>query len=204
MSPGCDGLTGERCAVSHFPRMNRWCADTQPYLLMSSKFHTSCRHRSSAVGKTWSRAGCEMSPSRWWMADSLKPRHSCLVRCDSSELHQSAVALLFFFICAKIMVKYEGLSSCGQLQTESQRLCVSFCEWDGRVARCEMKFTSACGRWNDSSSWVLKWQKSELMRKQDLHVQIDSKEIHSAHKLKTSCFSLCLPHSALFTKTASV
>lgn len=107
----------------------------RPCRLMSSKFPTSCRHRASAVGKTSSPAGCVISPSplmdgRQLEAASLLLSRVSLARCHPSELHLAVVAFYFlFFICAKIFVKYGGLSSCGQLQRVSVFVQLLWVRW---------------------------------------------------------------------------
>lgn len=103
----------------HFLRSN-WssCSETDPSTLKSSTLHTSCCHRSSAVKKTSSRADCEMSPSHWWMADSLKERRSCsIVSGKSAPIPQSFMILLFipfFYFFISSCRHHHDMSSHGQ------------------------------------------------------------------------------------------
>lgn len=143
----------------------------------SSAFHASRHRRSSAVwGKHQAEAeAARMSPSHWWMADSLRERHSCsLMSAESAtippEVHHFAVLFSSFFLLL-LWRSRRGIWEWGcwapidNIQIEGLWICVVFAcvkmkaGWD-----VKWNSLSPHSRWNDSSSRGLKWQKSNLMR----------------------------------------
>lgn len=119
----------------------------------SSAFHASRHRRSSAVwGKHQAEAeAARMSPSHWWMADSLRERHSCsLMSAESAtippEVHHFAVLFSSFFLLL-LWRSRRGIWEWGcwapidNIQIEGLWNCVVFACENESVLRCEMKFT---------------------------------------------------------------
>lgn len=158
--------------------------------IKSSAFHTFCHRCSSAVGKTSSGAGCEdvtepLMDGRQLEGASLLLTHVCWVCYNPSEVYHIAV---LFFGGGEITLQHMGMRDWARidnLQIEELRICV--------VLRVKMK------AW-----WDVKWNsllytadgtihlpefevtQSHLMRKLDLHVQINSKEFHSHTRWRRS------------------